>query len=269
MILPRVEILSAARARVSVSGRSLVVSRLLGDGDTNTKLAKGADSGYRTWGLSLLPHRLGGIGNVCPHASRGCIRACLNETGLASVFPAITFARLCRRMLWHLEREWFLERLHTQLARKAQAGPCAVRLNVFSDIPWERFGVPQAHPDVWFYDYTKAPGRAGLVCPNYWVTLSRSERNDQSVLQALRRRQNAAVVFYQPGPYAGNRAGLQVLPRSWRGFDVIDGDRTDLRFTDPRGRSRGGKVVGLRLKAPTNAKREAAIASGFALGAGQ
>lgn len=43
------------------------------------------------------------------------------------------------------------------------------------------------------------------------------------------------------------------LPETWHGFRVIDGDESDLRFTDP-----AGVVVGLRAKG--DAKGEA---SGF------
>jgi len=54
------------------------------------------------------------------------------------------------------------------------------------------------------------------------------------------------------------------LPTRWHGFTVVDGDKTDLRYLDPRGSERG-YVIGLSLKSANNATRESAIASGFAV----
>jgi hypothetical protein len=50
------------------------------------------------------------------------------------------------------------------------------------------------------------------------------------------------------------------LPRAWTGYNVVDGDVSDLRFTDPK----GATVVGLRFKAAKG--RAAALAKGLAAG---
>ena len=94
---------------------------------------------------------------------------------------------------------------------------------------------------------------------NYWVTASRSETNDAGILECLRRGINCAVVF-------GSTRGKQhvTLPGIWNGFQVIDGDKTDLRFLDPRGRKHG-RVVGLTLKAASTREYFNAIESGFAI----
>ncbi|TWT91626.1 GP88 family protein [Neorhodopirellula pilleata] len=246
----------------------LEVHALLASGDSNTKTRKNV--GYLSCGLSMSPHQSVGFGNVCTDASPACVAGCLNAQGLASVFETIGYARKARTVLWYLARDWFLETLARDVERwqrKAERKGlelCA-RLNMFSDIPFERFGIPQQFPEVKFYDYTKHPKRAGALLPNYWVTFSRSETNDAAVLQTLRNGANVAVVFHDTaGRFVGNRSGRQRLPQSWRGFPVIDGDTTDLRFDDPRGRTRG-RVIGLRLKAHSNKARAEMITSNFSV----
>ncbi|MEO2017276.1 MAG: hypothetical protein ABGZ53_23205 [Fuerstiella sp.] len=177
--------------------------------------------------------------------------------------------RVAKTTVWYRERPWFLDTLRndirTYVRRAVNHGlGLAVRLNVFSDIAWEKHGIISEFPEVSFYDYTKDPRRAGQLARNYWVTFSRSETNHADCIQVLKSGGNVAVVFADmSGNYTGNRSGLQGLPKTWQGFQVIDGDTTDLRFDDPRGRTRG-KVVGLRLKAHSGAERQGAIDSGFA-----
>jgi len=161
------------------TGYTVRVDNLLAKGDSNTKLAKSAGMGFITRGLSLAPHR-STIGNVCPHASPGCIAACLFGQGRAAAWnrtdmlSPIAYARIARNLLWHLEREWFLNRLHRELDNLEKLAslqgltPCC-RLNMFSDIPWERFGVVQEHSGITFYDYSKWPTRYGMMASNYWV----------------------------------------------------------------------------------------------------
>ena len=230
------------------------VHTLLSGGDTNTKLAKNA---VITYGLSLSPYKQSGIGNTCPHASPGCAAACLNDSGMGSVFPKIQLARIAKTVVFYQAREWFIEKLESEIERKAASAngaDIAIRLNVFSDVKWEVIA-PQLFTrfaNVNFYDYTKDPRRAGQLRPNYWLTFSRSETNERKAVRQLNAGKNVSVVF------AGE------LPAHWRGFTVVDGDKTDLRYLDPRGFERG-YVIGLSLKSANNATRESAIASGFAV----
>jgi hypothetical protein len=118
-----------------------------------------------------------------------------------------------------------------------------VRLNGTSDIAWERLGVFAAFPSVQFYDYTKSPIRALQFAKhstpsNYHLTFSRSETNEALAVDVLRNGGNVAVVF----------AG--VLPSAWQGFEVVNGDESDLRFLDKK-----NVVVGLRAKG--DAKKDA------------
>jgi hypothetical protein len=60
------------------------------------------------------------------------------------------------------------------------------------------------------------------------LTFSRSESNDKIAKLVLEMGGNVAVVFRNQ------------LPQTWNGFEVVNGDETDLRFLDKK-----GVVVGL------------------------
>ena len=63
---------------------------------------------------------------------------------------------------------------------------------------------------------------------NYHLTFSRSEHNDKLCEMVLEMGGNVAVVFRNQ------------LPQTWKGYEVVNGDETDLRFLDKK-----GVVVGL------------------------
>lgn len=243
--------------------------KLLANGDSNTKLAKNVKSGVDTLGLSLAPSTIAGCGNLCPFASDGCKDACLYFCGRGGA-QNVQAGRIARTIVFRHHRTRFLELLHAELERaqlKAdkQNKLLAARLNVLSDVPWESLGVVDAFPRIQFYDYSKWPTRFGAIRPNYWVTFSLSESNEADAINVLSNGGNVAIPFADSTkPFVGNRAKFQRLPKAWKGFKVIDGDETDLRFADTRGR-KWGRVVGLRLKALSNADRAEAISSGFAV----
>lgn len=228
------------------------VCTLLGDGDSNTKLAKnGSTQEFATAGLSLAPALEAGLRNMCPHAG-ACATACLDKSGMGGVFESIHIARIQKTIAWQLQRDWFKARLITELSAARERARTdglrlCVRLNVFSDVAWEKTfpALFEMFSDVQFYDYTKNPRRVGAVSDNYWVTFSRDENNEHKALEHIRAGRNASIVF--------NRE----VPSEYLGFPVISGDDTDLRFTDPR-----GVWIGLTFKG-TNDARAAAIASGF------
>jgi hypothetical protein len=102
----------------------------------------------------------------------------------------------------------------------------------------------QSFPNITFYGYTKIPSAmerfvTGQYPDNYHLTFSRSESNEETALGFLARGANVAVVF----DTKYSQSGKQPLPLWWKGFPVIDGDLTDLRFLDPC-----GAVIGLRAK---------------------
>jgi hypothetical protein len=241
------------------------------------KAIKAAGFGWLNAINYMSPARSGGVGNLCSHASPGCIALCLGlhsgQAAMVSHETRTNSVRLSRRRKAHYfmrdrnayMREMFLHvaQLYRFATRKGL--PLAVRPNGSTDIAYEgiRFmvgfelareleaitGKPilvGAHtvfsvfPYVQFLDYTKNPKRFDRTLPaNYHLTFSRSETNESECLQLLARGANVAVVF-------GHN-----IPETWNGHRVIDGDQHDLRHLDPR----GGFVVGLTPKG-RKAKRD-------------
>jgi hypothetical protein len=175
-------------------------------------------------------------------ATDGCKAGCLNMAGRAAIFPAIMHARIRKTKELFADRASFVSQLRkdiTALVRKANREnmiPC-VRVNGTSDLPWLASELSQQFPNVQFYDYTKLPYAWERLTSNYHLTFSHSENNEQECVQALNHGVNVAVVF-------AVKKG-QPLPTSWNGFEVVDGDESDLRFLD-----KAGKVIGLRAKGP-------------------
>jgi len=194
---------------------------------SNTKLLKGNDFGYATYGIHLSPSDLSGY-NVCPMASLGCRAACLNTSGRGQM-QVVQRARLKKTLRFFQDRQGFLADLRKDIksaiksAKRQGLTPC-FRLNLTSDIQWEKIGIPQEFPDVQFYDYTKIPNRLidKALPKNYHLTFSRSESNDVAVQQVMEAGGNVAVVF-----------DSKVLPKSYLGVPVINGDEHDVRFIDP------------------------------------
>ena len=208
--------------------------------NTDAKTTKGNAFGWFTAILYLAPARLAGRGEVCGHRSPHCTACCLNTAGRGK-FSNVQQARIRKTQLFFDSFATFKAQLVADIATfqaycAKQGAKCCVRLNGTSDIAWERLGVFELFPSVSFYDYTKSPIRAlqfakGALPSNYHLTFSRSETNETQTLDVLRNGGSVAVVF------------ASVLPSHWNGFEVVNGDESDLRFLDKR-----GVVVGLKAK---------------------
>lgn len=116
----------------------------------------------------------------------------------------------------------------------------AVRLNVLSDIPWERIApwLFESFPGVTFYDYTKEAWRFAKEVPdNYHLVLSAHEKmGDMEIEEVCAQGGRVAVVF----PSHQRKAKL---PPLFCGYPVRDGDENDLIFLCPP-----GYIIGLRAK---------------------
>jgi hypothetical protein len=221
----------------------LGVNDLLTPGDANPKLRKSEAAGtrYRTWGLSLAPAKESGY-QTCSSSSEGCRRACLFHQGRGQCGNTAA-ARIARTIAFMEHRDWFevvlqWELDHIDLKGHQEGFIPALRLNIVSDVLWERVfpWLFSRYPDAQFYDYTKHVKRMLAWCreqlpPNYHLTFSRSEVNEPECLQVLQAGGNVAVVFREE------------FPAQWQGYAVTDGDQTDLRFLDPK-----GVVIGLSAK---------------------
>ena len=126
--------------------------------------------------------------------------------------------------LLQLQKEIFL---FAQRCKRQGYRP-AVRLNGTSDVNWERFGIMEKFPEVQFYDYTKIYKRAlqwaaGKLPKNYHITYSLNEDNKKLAFDILKKGGNISAVFRN-----------KKLPKKFKGFKVIDADKSDVRFKDPK-----------------------------------
>ena len=213
------------------------MSKLLNAG--NYKTSKGEKYGWKTYGLHLAPFNLSGK-NVCSSATAGCSTACLNTAG-RGIMHSVQDARVKKTRRFFEDRNGFLQQLYKEIkssiksATRKQINSC-FRLNLTSDLPWENM-VVKHFPKSQFYDYTKHLKRfvrflEGKLPSNYHLTYSRSEETTDAMVIALcKSGGNVAVVFRDH------------LPETWLGIEVIDGDDSDLRFQDGK-----GKIVGLLEK---------------------
>jgi len=208
----------------------------------NAKIVKGEKLGYVTKGIHLAPANLSGY-EVCQWRSKGCTFACLNTAGRGQM-ERTQDSRIAKTKLFFEQRFDFLAKLSKEIVSTIKSaskkGMMAVfRPNLTSDIVWEDIvnedGVTifEKHGKTQFYDYTKSFGRMakflnGELPSNYHLTFSRSEHNWSLVSMVLEMGGNVAVVFRGQ------------LPKTWKGYEVVNGDENDLRFLDKQ-----GVVVGL------------------------
>ena len=105
--------------------------------DANAKTVKGQGRGYMTAILYLAPADESGY-EVCPMASKGCRKACLNKAGMGA-FSNVQAARIAKTRWYFEDRAAFMTQLVTEIGafiRKAiKLGLIpVVRLNGTSDM---------------------------------------------------------------------------------------------------------------------------------------
>ena len=203
--------------------------------------------------------------NMCPKASAGCIKGCLNTSGNGS-FSNVQQARIRKTWLWLDDPQKFLELAAADLARCAKrAAKEGMELHVRPDgttdawttwlaLRWAELTElvhARLKGDKWrkaravfarckVYTYTKRdPSQFQGLHKDVHVTFSWSERPDApSTARAwMARGANVAVVFR-------NRHTLEhYMSTGFLDRPVIDGDESDNRADDPR-----GVIVGLVAK---------------------
>jgi hypothetical protein len=208
-------------------------------GNPKQKKSNKSSPDYRLAFLSLMPDDI-----LCPYRNvAACAESCLQSAGMG-VFSNVKAGRQRKTDWWHSDRDGFLDQLRKELTNfdklcKRQGVKAAVRLNVLSDIPWEKHGIPQEFPDIFFYDYTKNASRLGKTPDNYELMFSYSNEPDyqKHVAKAWSTNVPISVVF---------RGGM---PEYYKGRRVIDGDASDLVNV------KAGKVV-VGLVAKGKAKKD-------------
>lgn len=212
------------------------------------KTDKGRGRSIRTAILYMAPAAMAGV-VMCPWASAGCAAACLGHSSGRLRFSQQQKVLAAKALWFHLFRHDFVARLreeidaHTRRSLRAGDVP-AVRLNGSTDIMWELQFDMTAHPDVQFYDYTKAPlsSRVARQIPaNYHLTFSVSEkRGSMDDARAYLDAGHGAAVVVQTTDgttveHAKRAAAALIEAGTWHGYPTIDGDRDDARFMDPPG----------------------------------
>jgi len=202
----------------------------------DAKTVKGNDDGYLTAIMYMTPWKSFGV-NLCPSAElAACIVGCLNTAGRGAM-NSVQKGR-ARKTEWYVkDRAGFMAQLFKDLTRfetycaKRDLKPC-VRLNGTSDIRFETILIDgktifDHFPEIQFYDYTKIANRKCDHIANYDLTFSYSEANPAYAKQvniALERGLNIAVVFRDKDQ----------IPETFLGLPVINGDKNDMRFQDPK-----------------------------------
>lgn len=225
----------------------------------NSKLAKSREFGFLSVGISLAQSDASGF-NVCKFSSEPCRNACVGKKGLAGVFPSIEEARIRKTKMLFQDRDRFYALLDKDLAKlpglsRSLGLKIHFRSDVFSDIDW-RIGfrdsqkrglfdrleaLPVRRDELELHDYTKdfwRWEREHLNNRRYnleWkLTFSFSGENESLCIEVLRRGGRVAVAF-DCKPHQ--------LPKTWRGYRVVDGDVHDLQWLHG-----GGVVIGLAVK---------------------
>ena len=212
--------------------------KLLGVG-TNAKTIKGDGDEYLTAILYMTPYKVmvdGKLFNSCSMAAMAsCIDGCLYTAGRGA-FNNVQTARQRKAEWFYRDRDSFMAQLVIDVAkfanycRKRDIQPC-IRLNGTTDIRWELIlidgkNIFERFPNVQWYDYTKIPNRKVSHLSNYHLTWSYSAANpkyEQYFDDVIRNGMSVAVVFRKP-----------INLKTWRGYKVVDGDKDDLRFLDPK-----------------------------------
>ena len=238
------------------NAKKLTGLNYLGSVNLTTKHAKAYDYDELTYSLYLAPAKMSGY-EVCPKRNEECTSLCLNESGMNRIDVrknTINESRIKKTKLFFEEREFFVNWLIDEISitkKKAEnlGYKFSVRLNNTSDISPELFyttvdgkkkNLLEIFPDVQFYDYTKVYNRIKLTkkYPNYDLTFSFSGYNFEECIESLNNDVRVAVVFKK-------------VPEKFWGYNVIDGDKYDMRYKDST-----NVIVGLKFKTVRNKIKE-------------
>lgn len=204
--------------------------------EADSKTIKGSKFGYLT-GIQYLKPSF----KVCPHATKGCMAACLNTAGRGAMgnVQDSRYKKTMFALTKPSEHKIQLEKEIIALIKKAtkQGKKPAVRLNGTSDVNWEnRVGdiLQKYSKQVKFYDYTKDVQKAldNHKKPIHYTVSFHENMDIDTVKELTGKGINVAVVFRNSN-----------LPKTWHGIKVVDGDKHDIRFID-----KAGCIVGLKAK---------------------
>jgi hypothetical protein len=176
----------------------------------NAKTIKGENKNYKTFILYMSPAYQNDKNiNLCSHATKGCIESCLFKSGFGGIYTSVQKARIAKSNYFLNDRTNFLLQLKKEITaaikNQKEGEKLAFRLNGTTDINFEKFKIEdnknifELFPDAQFYDYTKNYVRLEkrILPPNYHITFSRSETNEEKAIEMLNLGYNVAAVFYK------------------------------------------------------------------------
>ena len=218
-----------------------IPKNLLSKGSTNAKTSKNPETTYI---LYLAPYTQNSKKiNICPKASAGCAASCLFSAGRGA-FSNVIQSRVNKTEYYLHDKEKFILQLASELVKinkkaATETNQTLIRLNGTSDLDFVYLLKKYANFDIsnyrnlHFYDYTKILGKVKKYIDhkNYTLTFSRAENNELEALQALEIGANVAAVF------SGD------LPKTYKGYAVVDGDKTDQEMIAFK-----GVILGLKAK---------------------
>ena len=217
----------------------------------NPKTLKGLIHGYITAVLPLAPAMTSGY-ETC-YRYRHCASTCLFHQGRGR-FPQVEASRIKKTRKYAKDPHLATEQIDAELklfavrAKEYDFIPC-VRLNCFSDIPWEERHIPALNgtiidnnPHIQFYDYTKIPwGERSAwenMPTNYYLIYSYdgTEEDIPNCLKILKQGHNIHMVYSKPN----YKKFLKELSESsflecfhqWL-YPMINSEISDNRFLDP------------------------------------
>ncbi len=207
------------------------VAPLLSDDTSNMKFAKSAKKGIRTLGLSLAPAKTSGGYNVCRYSTPVCEKSCVAHSGNGN-YNKVKRARALKTEFLAEDPSAFISLLTAEIDEWVERhGDVAVRLNTFSDIPWEDVAphlFTRWDSRVTFYDYTKWPVAARPDVDEYDLTRSASERTTNAQIKDwLEDGARVAVCI--------DIKRSEDAPDTFLGYSCIDGDTSDARFLEDKG----------------------------------
>jgi hypothetical protein len=201
-----------------------------------------------TWGLSLMPEKRNSFGvDLCIDSNVHCRNGCIVNSGGAR-FDAVMNARLEKIDFFISDKQRFLKILFAELTYiDAIEDLALIRLNMFSDVDWLNEFLNHGYDlttfkNLVFYGYTKRPSilEQSLTIQNFDCIFSYSGYNWKLCEHYLNNKLcNVSMVF--------KLKKKDLLPKTWNGFPVLDGNTNDQRLRSIEGT---GFIIALRYKSP-------------------
>ena len=192
--------------------------KLLG---TNSKIDKSLKvyPEYEASILQLLPNK-----HLCVNYKL-CIKTCLAFKGLAKVYPSVIKRRKAKSEYFVNDTDNFIKQLIREIKNQEKRAlkknkKAVVRLNGFTDIDYDKYGIFKLFPNVQFYDYSADYERVlNNNNPNLHYTFSYKGNNLKECIELLKNDVSIAVIDISENQFFNDYE-----------VEHIDGDKHDFRF---------------------------------------